>query len=254
MESAYIIRRYGHAKEGLERFRNTIQVFRINLYQGKGLGGLIAETELAALRGDNLARKIQENVDLLNGWFESIELAYSLSTREWHPVSSSGLPDMIHTSVERCRALFPQRGISVSIENMEFTDLFLSEGHETAFEEILTNALKYAPENTIVNITSINAGLHREIMVISDIEKNEGGVTGIPSEYEEVIYEPFRRLNNFYDERFSSEKIGSGLGLTVCENIALKNEGYIRVREGLDYATGDTPRKRIIATIGVRRA
>ena len=113
--------------------------------------------------------------------------------------------------------------------------------------EFLTNAFKFSPPDTRVHIMRYKSGKSCVMAVLNDIQLMEGGVTGLPVQYENQVFEPFYKLNNIYDERFHSEEFSMGTGLTIVQNGLRQIGGKIHLYEITDYATDEEGKKRIIA-------
>ena len=84
---------------------------------------------------------------------------------------------------------------------------------------LLSNASKYSPPDTIVRIELDRRNAHAELRVIDQGE-------GIPPELIRRIFEPFEQLGR----RNDSTQGGLGLGLTVAESLVRLHEGAIEVR------------------------
>jgi len=93
------------------------------------------------------------------------------------------------------------------------------------------------------------SGNSLSIVIINDVLEMQGGITGIPKELENMVFEPFYRLNNTYDERFHDEELGMGIGLTVLQNAINQCGGNIYLYEVVDHALSSTQRKRIVGEV-----
>lgn len=89
---------------------------------------------------------------------------------------------------------------------------------ERVFYNLLENAVKYSPEETIVEI-SWKVQNHQTFVCIADHGE------GIPPEYRKEIFEPFFRI----DKSRSREVGGNGLGLAVCKKILERHHASISV-------------------------
>lgn len=84
------------------------------------------------------------------------------------------------------------------------------------FQNLIGNALKYrGPDPPQIHVSARHAGGEWEISI-------QDNGQGIPAEYRENIFEPFRRLH-------SSQIPGTGLGLAICKRIVEKYRGRIWV-------------------------
>ena len=145
------------------------------------------------------------------------------------------LSAMIETLLERFAPIISQKGLHLTKE--------LLEGHpyggdrdmlQTAFSNIISNAVKYSPEGGELSVTmrTENGDLTIDITNTSE---------AIPEEDLTRIFEPFYQVKK-------TPKVGSGLGLAITKKIIEKHEGKIEahnVSEGLKivvYLPAITPK------------
>ena len=90
------------------------------------------------------------------------------------------------------------------------------------FQNLIGNSLKYSEGKPAINISaSRNHGAY-------EISVRDRGA-GIAPEYRDRVFEPLRRLHNYYDIP------GSGLGLAICKRIAELHEGSIWLNTDYQY-------------------
>jgi signal transduction histidine kinase len=87
---------------------------------------------------------------------------------------------------------------------------------------LVTNAVKYAPENNLIQVSVGRNQTHAMLRV-----HNDGSV--IPPQYQEHIFEPFYRV--------PSNKQGWGLGLPICKEIVERHSGRIWVESSEEEGT-----------------
>jgi signal transduction histidine kinase len=87
---------------------------------------------------------------------------------------------------------------------------------------LVTNAVKYSPENCLIQASVRQNQTHAMLQV-----HNDGSV--IPPQYREHIFEPFYRL--------PSDKQGWGLGLPICKEIVEGHSGRIWVESSEEAGT-----------------
>jgi signal transduction histidine kinase len=87
---------------------------------------------------------------------------------------------------------------------------------------LVTNAVKYSPQNMPVQVTAEVSHTHAIVQV-----HNDGSV--IPQEQQEHIFEPFYRL--------PSNEEGSGLGLAISKEIVERHGGHIWVESSEEKGT-----------------
>lgn len=87
---------------------------------------------------------------------------------------------------------------------------------------LITNAVKYSPENSSVKIVAGIDGLFARFQVI------DSG-PGIPNEMQHLIFERYRQL----EQHKSIKRKGFGLGLAICKALVEKHGGRIWVESEL---------------------
>lgn len=95
----------------------------------------------------------------------------------------------------------------------------------SVLKEVLFNALKYSPENSIIDIDSQTDSDYFTLRITNDIY----GI-GIPSYLEESVLYPFIRLSD-HDDFYYKEPFSDGLGLTACESVMIHSGGLFRINE-----------------------
>ncbi|HOP64669.1 MAG TPA: response regulator [Spirochaetota bacterium] len=105
---------------------------------------------------------------------------------------------------------------------------------EKMIHELLLNSLKYSQKNSAVTviIDIINENFIMHIMNIPEVA--DKGVIGIPEEYENIIFEPFFRISKTLHENYRT--LDYGIGLTMCDKIADKSGGRIRIFNINDFS------------------
>jgi len=88
---------------------------------------------------------------------------------------------------------------------------------------LLTNAIKFTPEQGSIHLKSHLAGEHNGICTIR-IEVNDSGI-GISREHHERIFSPFEQAETNTSRKFG----GTGLGLAICKQIIELMDGCIWV-------------------------
>lgn len=99
-------------------------------------------------------------------------------------------------------------------EEAQTTMLFTNKAMAVrALGNLLDNAMKFTTSGTVTLLTAIN-GTNVEFIV-------EDTGSGIPADDAETIFEPFTKLNSFFD--------GAGCGLTVARSIARRLNGDVKL-------------------------
>lgn len=142
----------------------------------------------------------------------------------------------IRTKLRKSAALKEQK-IIISDEKKIFADTHIAYNSEylnRVFRELLINAMKFSEEKTDIIILFDIQEDTAVLQFISNPVKDEEGHTGIPSEYENIIFEPFYRISKSVFEGYGT--LDFGLGLTVVDNIVSKHKGKISVSRITDHS------------------
>ncbi len=123
---------------------------------------------------------------------------------------------------------------SFPVESAEQKVLFNREYMYKVIYEALINAQKFSRQRTYITVFVSVVGRYGTLSVINDPEKGEGGIVGIPTEYEKVIFEPFFRLSKLVFEQYYC--LDFGLGLTLIEKIISKHGGEVNIRNIVDHS------------------
>lgn len=245
----------------LANIRNTI-------LQGMGLGSLITRMELLEMKMKKeddfyiVPRRdfdsILSSVHNVHRWLENLEKInraldqnYSINT-----IEPASFPDIVVRAVhavEKFRAIKNHR--------IELGDLTIqqpitgnTEAMELCLRELLINAFKFSPEGSTIDIVRFESPRVVLVAILNDILPMTGGITGIPEDYENQIYEPFYRLNNVYDERFFDEDFSMGTGLTIVQGAMQQMGGRVFLREILDHSGQQGTRRRVMAELVLRKS
>jgi len=105
---------------------------------------------------------------------------------------------------------------SVNLNNRYFNKIF---------EEILINACKFSLPGSKIYVISGISDNNFIINILNEPPKNEKGTTGIPLEYENMVFEPFFRLTKLVYDNYPS--IDFGCGLTLVRYVIEKHGGRI---------------------------
>jgi len=239
-----------------------------SMSQGLGFGGLLTQIELIQMmvsRDGETASVPWKAFDCLfsaafdmREWFEKLD---RISSAFQMPVETSTMKgaELAVCVAEATRAVEKLRAIKnqdLVLADLDIQNEIICTNDLLQFclRELLTNAFKYSPEGSSIHILKFRTLTSVTIAVVNDITEMVGGITGIPEEMQNLVFEPFYRLNNTYDERFRDEELALGIGLTVLQSAINQCGGGIAVYEVVDYATDDSPRRRIVAEITLKVA
>ncbi|MCB1165622.1 MAG: hypothetical protein KDK33_05695, partial [Leptospiraceae bacterium] len=108
------------------------------------------------------------------------------------------------------------------------------------FRELLLNAMKFSPEGTSISVLMRQQTNKLNINVLNEVkptrEKGNGQTEegGIPLQYQNLVFEPFFRLEHSVFEDFESLDIG--MGLNIVRTIADKLGGSIAASNVKDFS------------------
>ena len=105
---------------------------------------------------------------------------------------------------------------------------------EKALSEVIINAYKFSKENTSIAVMIEIEHNTLHIIILNLPIKNEDGKSGVAMEYENLIFEPFFRLNNFVQENFDT--LDFGMGLSLVDKIIGKHKGSISLSNITDFS------------------
>ncbi|MCX6639468.1 MAG: ATP-binding protein [bacterium] len=175
---------------------------------------------------DNFLEIINKHVDRLNAIIEDLlQLSYLEQGAEKDDVhfSSEDIREAITASVQSCEAKAAGKNIHlrVQVENEAKAKINLIL-IEQALINLLENAIKYSPVDTVIEV-----GLDQTETEIVLYVRDSG--CGIPIEHLSRIFERFYRV----DKNRSREQGGTGLGLAIVKHIALVHHGSVSVESAV---------------------
>lgn len=97
----------------------------------------------------------------------------------------------------------------------------------SGFENILRNAIRYAPAGTAVTVTARQRDTHIAVTI-------EDRGPGVPTEYLERMFEPYVRVPEPGERAASGQASGTGLGLAIARRVFAAHGGEVsaQLREG----------------------
>ena len=162
--------------------------------------------------GQNLLELINDVLDLSN--IESGNMALTLETIP--------LKDLLEESLGLVKTMAKDQGIAMQADLSELEGLTVS-GDSTRLKQVflnlLTNAIKYNRENGSIRI-GVETMDENEVLVFV-----EDTGWGIPPDKQEIIFDPFQRL-----EAGPNPASGTGMGLSIVKNLLALMNGFIRLR------------------------
>jgi signal transduction histidine kinase len=182
----------------------------LELLLGGYAGELPAEaTELLGISltaVDRLVRLINDLLDIAK--IESGKMEFHLDPLD--------VNDCVRKSLRSLRALAEAHRVSIRAESTDNLPRVLADRDrlEQVITNLLSNALKYSPPDSVVRIETHSTGKAVRVSV-----SDQG--PGIPSDQLEKVFDRFQQLQG--------AKKGSGLGLTICRALVEQHRGRIWV-------------------------
>ncbi len=167
----------------------------------------------AAVAEKNASRLIKMINDLLD--IERLE-----SGRFELELKQGDLVEIIDRAVANIDALARARNITLKTPDESVSADFDADRMEQVFTNILTNAIKFSPEDGEVSV-SVEKGENSVEVRIADRGP------GVPAEKRETIFERFRQTGSDRE----AEKGGSGLGLAIVRALVIEHRGTISVED-----------------------
>lgn len=235
--------------------------------QGLGIGAVLTYVDLLQMtlpqgqlqQGNEAFAALVRNAQAARQWLNAFENILRGLQKKYQRevVRASDLLQVIESAARNAEHFREIKGQVLDVASAEFSGAVYG-NHEALPEilgEMLLNAYKYSPPGSKVRIVPYATAEFCAITVVNEIEKMGGGISGIPPEYEEKVFEPFFRLNNTWDDRYREQKFGLGIGLTLAEHAAQQCGGRLylyEVKVPADEA-GGTEENRIIAELMLAR-
>lgn len=166
-----------------------------------------------------LVENIQNQSEKLDFLIRSLVKASRLETEVFvlNPQKQLVLP-MLQSVIDGMKEEAAQKGITVKLQtDEEATADFDRKWTEEAIGNLLDNAIKYSPANSEITVSVT------EYEMFAAVNVTDRGI-GIKEEEQAQIFERFYRSSEV------SEKKGVGIGLYLVREIALRQQGYVKVR------------------------
>ncbi|WP_456405447.1 two-component system histidine kinase PnpS [Caldithrix abyssi] len=182
------------------------------------LDGALADKETA----ERFLNIIHNQTRRLNMIIEDLMVLASLEQKEERSefqFSEDYLAPVVQNAILVCQSQADDKNIRITSACPEKLKVKMNPSLlEQALVNLITNAIKYSPENTEVKIEVTPGEREVEIKVVDQ------GI-GIPSDYHDRIFERFYRV----DKARSRQLGGTGLGLSIVKHIVNVHNGRVAV-------------------------
>ena len=166
----------------------------------------------------------------LEKWEECIHILGNVHIQENLPVRQ--IKDCVSDIIRNLESLKKVKNhtIETIFDSAEKEISLNLKAFQILIREGLLNALKFSsPDSKIVLFGKAETDRF-SILIINEIIRMEGGISGIPSEYEEYVFHPFFKLNNVYNEKFAVGEPGLGIGLFLIRHLTQEMSGSAGIK------------------------
>ncbi len=176
----------------------------------------------------------QKTIDIFSGIDFIVDLDLKLEL-----ISCSDLNELIGDVIKEAEPFIKIKKNTIVTNEIDSFSQILNiyiekERLKSALNEVLINALKFSKESTkVMLITHLNEE-NVSISVFNEPFIDEEGHEGVPTEYEDLVFEPFFRITKKVNEAYKTLEVG--LGLTLVEKIIKKHKGKIKISNIKDYS------------------
>jgi|GEM_PF-3143904 len=159
--------------------------------------------EIMLRNGENLLELINDILDLTR-----IEAG-----REDIKFSKIELSDFLSTLIANIEPMALKKQLNFRIETQNMPEQVATDQRKLrqVITNLLSNAIKFTEQGEIILRCFGRQELAMDYIVF---EVEDTGI-GVPEGYEDVIFEPFRQVDDSYARRFE----GTGLGLSICKKL-----------------------------------
>lgn len=160
---------------------------------------------------------IKRNIEKLEDMIQNASQYAKLESSEGLEKKRLKLTDIISSLIEDVSMYAEEKKISIDFAPEDAYEIKANSAIESVFLNLLTNAIKYSPEETNVKIAVNSEG---ENMLISVADQGEG----VPDKFKEAIFDRFTRKDK-------AGVRGSGLGLAITKRIVKLHDGRVWVED-----------------------
>jgi DNA-binding response OmpR family regulator len=215
-----------------------------NLIQGAGLGTLSALGEM--VKGDyklendrysvdkDLLDMLLKNLDVSGKLISTVAAIDYVITHDLpkEKLSLSEIPILFQDVISDNENYQNLKGHQVKLSENKFENSSLKlsiniEYFQKVIKELLINAFKFSEPRSKIYILFEIQKESLQISFLNFPAKNTQQAAGIPTEYQQILFEPFFRLSKFVFEQYDT--LDYGLGLCYAEKIIQNHKGKITI-------------------------
>ncbi len=170
----------------------------------------------ASLKESREFMAIAENTERLITMIHNASKLAKLESLKNLTLEKHDLCEISRVVISTFTPLLEEKGIKIALKCCDNAIVEVNPCIEEVFSNLISNAIKYSPENTEIEVEIVDEGEHIRICV-----RDQGA--GIPDEYKEEIFNRFRRLEG--------RRGGRGLGLAIVKRIVELHNGEVWVED-----------------------
>ncbi len=242
---------YKTSKADLEKIymeKNAVYNIQTSLSQGSGFGTMTSLIELMKMTSKETDEFFQVDKDILRLIYENNEtnkvmldglakvVACTSKNLEFESLSIQSIFLDLQKVSEKFTSVLKEKRLNLQFGQVKmFHDLNIARAEMiSVLEELLINSIKYAKEDSNIDVISYKSGNYIGISIKNSV--NEKNV--IPKESEKMVLEPFFRINPLLETGVGSlGKFAFGLGLAVVDNIVRKHSGIFYIHTVNDHSS-----------------
>lgn len=234
---------------------NMIHQMNLGLFQGEGLGGLMSAISMflyekrdadGSIRvSSDLADLLKDGFESMQGLIQSLQQAQTILQTTVLPLHAVSLGDIHGMTVDLVASLkddLRRKSQRIIVSDLQFEPGVVrihKESLHKAANELLVNAMKYAPAQSEIYVLVMVKDRHLEWKVLNAEPADMDPSRRITGNLEYLVFEPFFRLNTTVDEGYASEQFPLGLGLTVVKKCIELCGGTIFVNRVESHINGN---------------
>src|SRR5690625_470595 len=206
--------------------------FQTPLQNIKGYAALLHDEKLSKSERQDYTNIIESETERLSALTKQLLLLTSLdSLTSPRQQGTFSLDTQLKEVIQKYRWLMEEKHIALSLELDEINFIGQAEYTEKIWENLLSNALKYTPDNGMIEV-GLEDTENDIIITFSD-----SGV-GIDKAHIPLLFDRFYRV----DEARHDKVEGTGLGLSIVQQAVALHQGSIEVTSQLHEGTTFTIR------------